>query len=47
MARAGLVGREARSFSTFTSSFTESYGLFDYVDTAEDGRHLNKINGII
>ncbi|KAL4866036.1 hypothetical protein BDV12DRAFT_173582 [Aspergillus spectabilis] len=32
LARAGLVGNEARSFSTFATSFTAAQDLFDYVD---------------
>lgn len=32
LARAGLVGHEARSLAHFTSSFTRSEDLFDYVD---------------
>jgi hypothetical protein len=35
LARAGLTGHEARSLSPFTSSFTRSQELFDYVDAAE------------
>lgn len=32
LARANLVGKEARSFSKFTSSFTQAQDLFDFVD---------------
>lgn len=32
LARANLVGKEARSFSKFTSSFTHAQDLFDFVD---------------
>lgn len=32
LARANLVGKEARSFSKFTSSFTRAQDLFDFVD---------------
>jgi hypothetical protein len=35
MARAGLVGHEARSLSTFASSFTRAQDLFDYVDAGD------------
>ncbi|KAJ5097007.1 Zinc finger CCCH-type [Penicillium angulare] len=35
LARAGMVGHEARSLSPFTSSFTRSQDLFDFVDAAE------------
>jgi hypothetical protein len=35
LARAGLMGHEARSMSPFTSSFTRAQELFDYVDAAE------------
>lgn len=35
LARAGLVGNEARSLSHFTSSFTRSEDLFDYVDAGD------------
>ncbi|KAJ5658199.1 Zinc finger CCCH-type [Penicillium longicatenatum] len=35
LARAGMVGHEARSLSPFTSSFTRAQDLFDFVDAAE------------
>ncbi|BDD63849.1 hypothetical protein MPDQ_003984 [Monascus purpureus] len=35
MARAGITGYEARSLSSFTSSFTGSQELFDYVDAGD------------
>ncbi|KAJ5544183.1 hypothetical protein N7494_005462 [Penicillium frequentans] len=35
LARAGMVGHEARSISPFTSSFTRAQDLFDLVDSAE------------
>ncbi|KAJ6019596.1 hypothetical protein N7499_009438 [Penicillium canescens] len=35
LARAGLVGHEARSLSPFTSTFTRAQALFDFVDAAE------------
>ncbi|KAI9923933.1 hypothetical protein MW887_008239 [Aspergillus wentii] len=35
MARAGLVGNEARSLSPFASSFTRAQELFDYVDAGD------------
>jgi hypothetical protein len=35
LARAGLMGHEARSLSPFTSSFTRAQELFDFVDAAE------------
>ncbi|KAL3458267.1 hypothetical protein BJX64DRAFT_225779 [Aspergillus heterothallicus] len=35
MARQGLVGHEARSLSTFASSFTRAQDLFDYVDAGD------------
>ncbi|KAJ5523007.1 hypothetical protein N7513_003255 [Penicillium frequentans] len=35
LARAGMVGHEARSISPFTSSFTRAQDLFDFVDSAE------------
>ncbi|KAJ5982421.1 Zinc finger CCCH-type [Penicillium sp. IBT 35674x] len=35
LARAGMGGHEARSFSPFTSSFTRAQDLFDFVDAAE------------
>ncbi|KAL4929708.1 zinc finger CCCH domain-containing protein [Aspergillus undulatus] len=42
LARAGLVGNEARPFSTFASSFSAAQHLFDYVDAGdkkEGGQH--------
>ncbi|KAJ5195641.1 uncharacterized protein N7498_009079 [Penicillium cinerascens] len=36
LARAGLVGYEARSLSPFTSAFTRAQDLFDFVDAAEE-----------
>lgn len=35
LARVGLVGHEARSFSPFASSFNRAQDLFDFVDAAE------------
>lgn len=35
LARAGLIGHEARSFSPFTSAFNRAQDLFDFVDAAE------------
>ncbi|PKX97242.1 zinc finger CCCH domain-containing protein [Aspergillus novofumigatus IBT 16806] len=35
LARAGLVGFEARSLSTFASNFTRSQDLFDFIDAGE------------
>lgn len=35
LARAGLVGHEARSLSSFTSAFNRAQDLFDFVDAAE------------
>lgn len=35
LARAGLVGHEARSLSPFTSAFNRAQDLFDFVDAAE------------
>ncbi|CAG7980138.1 unnamed protein product [Penicillium salamii] len=35
LARAGLMGHEARSLSPFTSSFTRAQELFDFIDAAE------------
>ncbi|RAQ45430.1 hypothetical protein AFGD_005775 [Aspergillus flavus] len=35
LARAGLVGNEARSLSPFASSFTRSQDLFDYIDAGD------------
>ncbi|KAL3469563.1 hypothetical protein BJX99DRAFT_69162 [Aspergillus californicus] len=35
LARAGLVGQEARSLSSFVSSFTAAQDLFDYVDAGD------------
>lgn len=53
LARAGMVGHEARSLSPFTSSFTRAQDLFDFVDAAEKkegsdfkirGMHLHLID---
>jgi hypothetical protein len=46
LARANLVGKEARSFSKFTSSFTHAQDLFDFVDVdmKEEGAR-SKIRG--
>lgn len=47
LARAGLVGHEARSLSPFTSSFTRAQALFDFVDAAEKKEGSDyKIRGI-
>lgn len=35
LARAGIVGHEARSLSPFTSGFNRAEGLFDFVDAAD------------
>ncbi|KAE8375275.1 hypothetical protein BDV26DRAFT_268202 [Aspergillus bertholletiae] len=35
LARTGLVGNEARSLSSFSSSFTRSQDLFDYIDAGD------------
>lgn len=35
LARAGMVGHEARSLASFTSSFNRAQDLFDFVDAAE------------
>ncbi|RHZ68955.1 hypothetical protein CDV55_103233 [Aspergillus turcosus] len=35
LARAGLAGHEARSLSTFTSNFTRSQDLFDFIDAGD------------
>ncbi|KAE8355673.1 hypothetical protein BDV28DRAFT_162611 [Aspergillus coremiiformis] len=35
LARAGLLGNEARSFSPFAASFTRSQDLFDYIDAGD------------
>lgn len=35
LARAGLVGNEARSLAPFAASFTRSQDLFDFVDAGE------------
>lgn len=35
LARAGMVGHEARSLSPFTSAFNRAQDLFDFVDAAE------------
>lgn len=47
LARAGMVGHEARSLSPFTSSFTRAQDLFDFVDAAEKKEGSDfKIRGI-
>lgn len=47
MARAGLVGNEARSLSPFASSFTRAQELFDYVDAGDKKEGADyKIRGI-
>jgi hypothetical protein len=35
LGRAGMAGLEARSLSTFTSNFTRSQDLFDFVDAGD------------
>jgi hypothetical protein len=35
LARAGLVGNEARSLSPFCSSFARAQDLFDFVDAGD------------
>jgi hypothetical protein len=35
LARAGMVGHEARSLSLFASGFNRAEGLFDFVDAAD------------
>lgn len=35
LAKAGLVGQEARSLAPFTSSFTRAQDLFDFVDAGD------------
>lgn len=47
MARAGITGYEARSLSSFTSSFTGSRELFDYVDAGDKEGAGFKIRGIL
>lgn len=48
MARAGITGYEARSLSSFTSSFTGSQELFDYVDAGDRKEGAGfKIRGIL
>ncbi|RDW74537.1 zinc finger CCCH domain-containing protein [Aspergillus mulundensis] len=48
LARVGLVGNEARSFSSFTSSFTRAQDLFDYVDAGDKKEGADyKIRGAI
>ena len=47
LAQAGLVGREARSLAQFTSSFTRSEDLFDYVDAGDKKEGADhKIRGV-
>lgn len=47
LARVGLVGYEARSLSSFTSSFTRSEDLFDYVDAGDKKEGADhKIRGV-
>lgn len=46
LARANLVGKEARSFSKFTSSLTGAQDLFDFVDVdTKKGGAKSKIKG--
>lgn len=35
LGRAGLIGKEARSFSIFAAGFTAAQDLFDYVDAGD------------
>lgn len=47
LARAGLVGHEARSMAAFTSSFTRSEDLFDFVDAGDKKEGADhKIRGL-
>lgn len=47
LARVGLAGHEARSISAFTSSFTRSEDLFDYVDAGDKKEGADhKIRGL-
>jgi len=47
LARAKLAGHEARSISPFTSSFTRSQDLFDFVDAGDKKENADfKIRGI-
>lgn len=46
LARGDLVGKEARSLSMFTASFTRAQNLFDFVDVdAKKGGAKSKIKG--
>ncbi|KKK16269.1 hypothetical protein ARAM_003172 [Aspergillus rambellii] len=48
LARTGLVGFEARSLSTFSSSFTRAQDLFDYTDAGDQKEGADcKIRGIV
>lgn len=47
LARVGLAGHEARSISSFTSSFTRSEDLFDYIDAGDKKEGADhKIRGV-
>ncbi|KAH0345274.1 hypothetical protein KCU81_g4401, partial [Aureobasidium melanogenum] len=47
LARAGLVGHEARSLSPFCSNFTRAHDLFDFVDAGDKKENAdNKIQKI-
>lgn len=47
LARLGLVGKEARSFSIFAGGFTAAQDLFDYVDAGDKKEGADyKIRGI-
>lgn len=48
LARAGLVGHEARSFAAFASSFTRSQDLADFIDAGDKKEGADhKIRGIV
>lgn len=48
LARAGLVGYEARSLSPFAASFTHAQRLFDFVDVGEKKEGADyKISGMV
>lgn len=48
LARAGLAGHEARSLSTFTSNFTRSQDLFDFIDAGDKKEGADfKIRGMV
>lgn len=48
LGRLGLIGKEARSFSTFAAGFTAAQDLFDYVDAGDKKEGADyKIRGIL